>query len=261
VSKLKNLVIDQIPINMMMSNPKINNSLLRELGRRHVRMARVAIAVFPGSNCERDVQNVLDQVFDFKPELVWHTKSDLSNYDAVIIPGGFSYGDRLRAGSIAAHSPIITEIKRLAKRNVPILGICNGFQILVEAGLLPGALAVNNSLKFICKWVRVKVVNRDTPFTWKYREGDIFNIPVAHGEGRYFADADTINRMKSKNQIVVVYSGENPNGSVEAVAGICNEHGNVVGIMPHPERGSESILSPVGLRNSFDSLRAYCRSH
>lgn len=224
-------------------------------------MAKVAIAVFPGSNCERDVQNVLAKVYRFQPELVWHTKSNLRNYDAIIIPGGFSYGDRLRAGAIAAHSPIVTEIKRLAKQNIPILGICNGFQILVEAGLLPGALAVNSSLKFVCKWVGVKIINRDTPFTCNYRKGDSFNIPVAHGEGRYFAEADTINMMKSKNQIVLVYSGENPNGSVGGIAGVCNEQGNVVGVMPHPERGSESILSPVGLRNSFglfDSLRAFC---
>jgi phosphoribosylformylglycinamidine synthase I len=224
-------------------------------------MAKVAIAVFPGSNCERDVQNVLAKVYKLQPELVWHTKSNLRNYDAIIVPGGFSYGDRLRAGAIAAHSPIVTEIKRLAKRNIPILGICNGFQILAEAGLLPGALAVNSSLKFVCKWVRVKIVNRNTPFTWTYQKGDSFNIPVAHGEGRYFAEADTINNMKSKNQIVLVYSGENPNGSIEGVAGVCNEQGNVVGVMPHPERGSELILSPIGLRNSFgffDSLRAYC---
>ncbi|HEV2876992.1 MAG TPA: phosphoribosylformylglycinamidine synthase subunit PurQ, partial [Nitrososphaeraceae archaeon] len=147
----------------------------------------------------------------------------------------------------------------------PILGICNGFQILVEAGLLPGALAVNSSLKFVCKWVGVKIINRDTPFTCNYRKGDSFNIPVAHGEGCYFAEADTIDMMKSKNQIVMVYSGENPNGSVEGIAGVCNEQGNVVGVMPHPERGSESILSPVGLTNSFgffDSLRAFCsRGH
>jgi phosphoribosylformylglycinamidine synthase subunit PurQ / glutaminase len=228
-------------------------------------MAKVAIAVFPGSNCERDVQTVLERVYKFQAELVWHTRSDLRNYYAIIIPGGFSYGDRLRAGAIAAHSPIVTEIKRLAKEDIPILGICNGFQILVEAGLLPGALAVNDSLRFVCKWVSVKVANKNTPFTGTYRKGDNFNIPVAHGEGRYIADAETIYRMKLKNQIVLVYSGKNPNGSVEAVAGVCSEQGNVVGVMPHPERGSEPILSPPGLKNSFgffESLRDYCsRSH
>lgn len=228
-------------------------------------MAKVAIAVFPGSNCERDVQTVLDKVYKFQSELVWHTKSNLWNYDAIIIPGGFSYGDRLRAGAIAAHSPIIKEIKRLAKEGIPILGICNGFQILAEAGLLPGALAVNNSLRFVCKWVSVKIANKDTPFTRTYQQGDIFNIPVAHGEGRYVAEADTIDKMKLNNQIVLVYSGKNPNGSTEAVAGVCNKKGNVVGLMPHPERGSESILSPPGLKNSFgffESLRVYCsRSH
>ena len=228
-------------------------------------MPKIAIIVFPGTNCERDVQTVLSRIYKFQTEFSWYTRSGLENYDAIIIPGGFTYGDRLRAGAIAAQSPIMKEIKRLARENVPILGICNGFQILVEAGLLPGALTTNSSLKFVCKWTRVKVINNNTPFTEFYKNGDTFNIPIAHGEGRFIADAKTFDILKSDDRIVLVYSGENPNGSIDGVAGICNEHRNVVGLMPHPARGSESILTPTGLNNSsglFRSLKAYCeREH
>jgi phosphoribosylformylglycinamidine synthase I len=228
-------------------------------------MPKIAILVFPGTNCERDVQTVLSRIFKFQTELFWYTRSGLENYDAIIIPGGFTYGDRLRAGAIAAQSPVMKEIKRLAGENVPILGICNGFQILVEAGLLPGALTTNSSLKFVCKWTTVKVINNNTPFTEFYKNGDTFNIPIAHGEGRFIADAKTLDILKSEDRIVLVYLGENPNGSVDGVAGICNEQRNVVGLMPHPERGSESILTPIGFNNSsglFSSLKAYCeREH
>jgi phosphoribosylformylglycinamidine synthase subunit PurQ / glutaminase len=228
-------------------------------------MPKIAILVFPGTNCERDVQTVLSRIYKFQAELFWYARSGLENYDAIIIPGGFTYGDRLRAGAIAAQSPIMKEIKRLAGKNVPILGICNGFQILVEAGLLPGALTTNSSLRFVCKWTKVKVINNNTPFTEYYNKGDKFNIPIAHGEGRFIADTKTFDMLKSEDRIVLVYSGENPNGSINGVAGICNKQRNVVGVMPHPERGSESILTPTGLNNSFglfSSLKAYCeRSH
>jgi phosphoribosylformylglycinamidine synthase subunit PurQ / glutaminase len=226
---------------------------------------KVAILVFPGTNCERDVQTVLIRLYKLQTELFWYTRSGLENYDAIIIPGGFTYGDRLRAGAIAAQSPIMKEIKRLARENVPILGICNGFQILVEAGLLPGALTTNSSLRFVCKWTEVKVINNTTPFTEYYRKGDKFDIPIAHGEGRFIVDTKTFDILKSEDRIVLVYSGENPNGSIKGVAGICNEQKNVVGVMPHPERGSESILTPTGRNNSFgifSSLKAYCeRKH
>jgi phosphoribosylformylglycinamidine synthase subunit PurQ / glutaminase len=226
---------------------------------------KVAILVFPGTNCERDVQTVLSRLYKFQTELFWYTRSGLENYDAIIIPGGFTYGDRLRAGAIAAQSPIMKEIKRLARENVPILGICNGFQILVEAGLLPGALTTNSSLRFVCKWIKVKVINNTTPFTEFYRKGDKFDIPIAHGEGRFIVDTKTLDILKSEDRIVLVYSGENPNGSIEGVAGICNEQRNVVGVMPHPERGSESILTPTRFNNSFgifSSLKAHCeRKH
>jgi phosphoribosylformylglycinamidine synthase len=228
-------------------------------------MLKVAIVTFPGSNCERDVQTVLSRVYKFQPELVWYTRPRLGNYDAVIIPGGFSYGDRLRAGAIAAQSPVMKEVKRLADKNVPVLGVCNGFQILVEAGLLPGALTMNSSLRFVCKWTAVKVINNKTPFTLGYSKGHTFSMPIAHGEGRYIADSKTLDTMKRKDQIVLVYSGDNPNGSIESIAGVCNEQRNVVGVMPHPERGSESILTPLGFNNSFgifNSLKDYCnRTH
>src|SRR5918996_111532 len=209
-------------------------------------MAKVAIAVFPGSNCERDVQTVLDKVYKFQPELVWHKKSNLRNYDAIIIPGGFSYGDRLRAGVIAAHSPIIKEVKRKAKDGIPILGICNGFQILIESCLLPGALVKNKHLRFVCKWVDATVTNVRTPFTLLFRRNQKIRIPIAHGEGRYVADSVTIKELRQKNQIVLSFLNENPNGSIESIAAVCNPEGNVVGMMPHPERASERILSPVG---------------
>ena len=228
-------------------------------------MAKAAIVVFPGSNCERDVRTVLEKIYKFQTELVWHNKSKLGNFDAIVIPGGFSYGDRLRAGAIAAHSPVVREIKRLAVEGIPVLGVCNGFQILVEAGLLPGALTVNSSLRFVCKWTAVKVVNNKTPFTGGFGKGDIFYIPIAHGEGRYIADPKMLKAINRRNQIVLVYSEDNPNGSVGAIAGLCNEQGNVVGVMPHPERGTESILTPLGLPNAygfFESLRIYCsRNH
>jgi phosphoribosylformylglycinamidine synthase len=153
------------------------------------------------------------------------------------------------------------EVKRLADKNVPVLGVCNGFQILVEAGLLPGALTMNSSLRFVCKWTAVKVINNNTPFTRGYSKGHTFSMPIAHGEGRYIVDNRTLDTMKREDQIVLVYSGDNPNGSIESIAGVCNEQGNVVGVMPHPERGSESILTPLGLNNSFgifNSLKDYC---
>jgi phosphoribosylformylglycinamidine synthase I len=214
-------------------------------------MAKVAIIVFPGSNCDRDVQKTLSTVYKLETELIWYSKSKLARYDAIIIPGGFSYADRLRAGAIAAHTPIIGEIKRLAHDGVPILGICNGFQILVESKLLPGALTVNKSLRFICRWIAIKVLNNKTPFTNAFKNQNEFNVPIAHGEGRYVVDNDTLKILKRKNQIVLIYPHGNPNGSVGSIAGVCNERGNVVGVMPHPERGCESILTPDGLSNSY----------
>jgi phosphoribosylformylglycinamidine synthase len=211
-------------------------------------MAKIGIAVFPGSNCDRDVYHVLNNVLGVQADFIWHTKDRITGYDAMIIPGGFAFGDRLRAGIIAAHSPIIQEVKRMAKDGLPIMGICNGFQILVESGLLPGALMMNHSLRFVCRWTKVEVNNIKTPFTSQFVHKQTFYIPVAHGEGRYVADSTILKELKKKNQIVLKYSNDDPNGSSDLIAAICNEEGNVMGMMPHPERASESIITE-GARN------------
>jgi phosphoribosylformylglycinamidine synthase subunit PurQ / glutaminase len=211
-------------------------------------MAKIGIAVFPGSNCDRDVHHVLNRVIGVQADFIWHTKDRISGYDAMIIPGGFAFGDRLRAGIIAANSPIIHEVRRMAKDGLPVMGICNGFQILVESGLLPGALMMNDSLRFVCRWTKVQVHNNKTPFTSKFMQKQIFSIPVAHGEGRFMADSKILKELRKKNQIVLRYSNDDPNGSSDLIAAICNQEGNVVGMMPHPERASESILTE-GARN------------
>jgi len=223
-------------------------------------MAKVGIVVFPGSNCDRDVSYVLNSVLGIEADLIWHTKERLQGYDAMIIPGGFAYGDRLRAGIIAAHSPIMNEVKRMAKDRTPILGICNGFQILVESDLLPGALLMNDSLRFVCRWTTVKVQNNKTPFTNQFHLEQKIRIPIAHGEGRYVADKQTVRNLWKEGRIVIQYSDYDPNGSVDFIAGISNKEGNVVGMMPHPERGSENILSPDNSNDPlliFRSLASY----
>jgi phosphoribosylformylglycinamidine synthase I len=211
-------------------------------------MAKIGIAVFPGSNCDRDVHHVLNNIIGIQADFIWHTKEHITGYDAIIIPGGFAFGDRLRAGVIAAHSPIVQEVKRMAKDGTPIMGICNGFQILVESGLLPGALMMNDSLRFVCRWTKVKVKNNKTPFTSQFAPKQMFGIPVAHGEGRYMADGKILKELKKTNRIVLQYSNDDPNGSSDLIAAICNEEGNVMGMMPHPERASENILAD-GIKN------------
>ena len=221
-----------------------------------VMAGRIGIAVFPGSNCDRDIYHVLSKVIGVQADFIWHTKDHIGNYDAMIIPGGFAFGDRLRAGVIAAQSPIVQEMKRMAKDSVPVLGICNGFQILVESGLLPGALLMNDSLRFVCRWTKVEVMNNKTPFTTQFALKERFSIPVAHGEGRYVADSRILKELKEKNQIVLRYAGDNPNGSTNMIAAICNEKGNVMGMMPHPERASEAILTVNGNRSiNNDAIR------
>ena len=217
---------------------------------------KVGIVVFPGSNCDRDIFHVLTDVFDLEAEYFWHEKHLPSKIDAIILPGGFSYGDRLRAGVIAAHSPIISDVKNMAKKGVPVLGICNGFQILVESGLLPGVLLKNTTMNFMCKWINLIVQNNNTPFTNKLKQGQKISIPIANGEGRYFADKKTLKELQEKNQIVFTYE-ESLNGSSLNIAGICNESGNVVGMMPHPERAVESEINPIDNKPSsliFESL-------
>lgn len=206
-------------------------------------IVNVAVIVFPGSNCDRDMHHVLTDVFKLKSKLVWHTDTLPKDVDAIVLPGGFSYGDRLRAGVIAAHSPVIADVKKMAEKGMPILGVCNGFQILVEAGLLPGALLKNNSLSFICKWTEIVVKNNKTPFTNRLKIGQKIPIAIANGEGRYYADSETLKSLKKNKQIVFTYD-KDVNGATMKIAGICNKEGNVVGMMPHPERSAEQILNP-----------------
>ena len=217
---------------------------------------KVGVVVFPGSNCDRDMFHVLTDVFNFDAQYFWHEKSLPKNIDAVILPGGFSYGDRLRAGVIAAHSPIIKDVQKMAKKGIPILGVCNGFQILVESGLLPGVLLKNDSLNFMCEWTNLIVQNNKTPFTKQFKLNQKIPIPIANGEGRYFVDDDTLKKLKKKNQIVFQYE-KVVNGSSDRIAGVCNEDGNVVGMMPHPERAVESEINPIDNKPSsliFESL-------
>jgi phosphoribosylformylglycinamidine synthase subunit PurQ / glutaminase len=217
---------------------------------------KVGVVVFPGSNCDRDMYHVLSDVFHFDTQYFWHDKGLPKNIDAVILPGGFSYGDRLRAGVIAAHSPIIKDVQKMAEKGIPVLGVCNGFQILVESGLLPGVLLKNESLNFMCEWTELIVENNKTPFTNKLKLNQKIPIPIANGEGRYYADDETLKKLKKKNQIVFRY-GEKVNGSANRIAGVCNEDGNVVGMMPHPERAVESEINPIDSKPSsliFESL-------
>ncbi len=217
---------------------------------------KVGVVVFPGSNCDRDMFHVLTDVFKINAQFYWHEKNLPKDIDAVVLPGGFSYGDRLRAGVIAAHSPIIKDVKKLANKGIPILGVCNGFQILVEAGLLPGVLLKNNSLSFMCKWTNLIVENNTTPFTNKLKLRQKIPIPIANGEGRYYVDEPTLKKLKKNNQIVFRYE-EAINGSSDRIAGVCNESGNVVGMMPHPERATEPEINPIDNKPSsliFESL-------
>ena len=217
---------------------------------------KVGVVVFPGSNCDRDMYHVLTDVFNLDAQYFWHEKSLPKNIDAVILPGGFSYGDRLRAGVIAAHSPIIQDIRKLAEKGIPILGVCNGFQILVESGILPGVLLKNKSLNFMCQWTNLIVENNQTPFTNQFKLHQKIPIPIANGEGRYYVDSDILKQLKKKNQIVFRYN-QIVNGSSDRIAGVCNDEGNVVGMMPHPERAVESEINPVDNKPStmiFESL-------
>jgi phosphoribosylformylglycinamidine synthase len=209
-----------------------------------------AVLQFPGSNCDQDVVHVLRHCCGQNARLLWHKDTSLGNTDAVIVPGGFSYGDYLRTGAIARFSPVMQAVKSFADQGGLVLGICNGFQILCEAGLLPGALIRNRSLQFRCEHVFLSTATPNSPFTSQTPPGKLLRIPIAHGEGCYFADADTLAALKSRDQILWRYvnaegqptEDANPNGSVDNIAGVCNERRNVAGLMPHPERASESIL-------------------
>ncbi|MEQ1704901.1 MAG: phosphoribosylformylglycinamidine synthase subunit PurQ [Rickettsiales bacterium] len=222
-----------------------------------------AVIVFPGSNCDRDAQTVLAAT-GLNPVMVWHGDATLPEVDLVMLPGGFSYGDYLRSGAVAAKSPIMREVIAHANKGRYVLGVCNGFQVLTEAGLLDGVLLRNQKLKFICKEVNLRVENTKTAFTAKYSKGQVISVPVAHHDGNYFADHRTLKDMQDKEQIIFRYcdgNGEitpesNPNGSLLNIAGICNEKRNVLGMMPHPERCAEMLLGGVAGAGIFESLLA-----
>jgi phosphoribosylformylglycinamidine synthase len=223
---------------------------------------RFAVARFPGSNCDQDAYYVIRDVLNCPVEYVWHQDTDLRGADVVILPGGFSYGDYLRTGAVARFSPIMEAVRAHAERGGYVLGICNGFQILCEAQLLPGALVRNRQCRFLCQYVNLRVENADTPFTNAYRPGQVLRIPIAHGEGRYVCDEATRQELETQQRILFRYTDAqgnptpegNPNGSVGNIAGIANATFNVVGLMPHPERASEKILGSADGRGIFESL-------
>lgn len=217
---------------------------------------KFATITFPGSNCDQDVYFVTSNILKQPSAMLWHDEQfDLASYDCVILPGGFSYGDYLRSGAIARFAPIMERVIEYAINGGLVMGICNGFQILLEAGLLPGAMKVNQNLKFVCRYSKLAVVNNQTPFTNCCKDGELLSIPVAHGEGNYYIDRPGLELLQANNQVVLRYRDqqENPNGSVDNIAGICNQAGNVFGMMPHPERCAEAILG----NNGTDGLKIF----
>ena len=223
---------------------------------------KFAVIVFPGSNCDHDAYHAVKHVFGQDAEFVWHKETSLKGADAVILPGGFSHGDYLRTGAIARFSPIMASVADFARRGGPVLGICNGFQVLLEAGLLPGAMLRNRDLKFHCEHIWVRTEQTDTPFTLRAAPGQVLRIPIAHGEGNYFAEPEVLQALESSGRIVFRYcdatgrvtDAANPNGSLNNIAGICNESRNVVGLMPHPERACETALGSADGRVMFESV-------
>jgi phosphoribosylformylglycinamidine synthase len=224
---------------------------------------RIGVIVFPGSNGDHDAQVALGATLDATVDLIWHRTASLTGYDALVLPGGFAHGDYLRTGAIARFSPVMAAVERFAADGGPVLGICNGFQILCEAGLLPGALLRNASLRFVCRWVHVAVERADTPWTAGLRPGTVLRLPVAHGEGRYVADPATLAALEANGQVVLRYcdaagrigGAGNPNGSLDDIAGVCNAARNVVGMMPHPERGADPLLGGDDGRVILASVR------
>ncbi|MBD2124101.1 phosphoribosylformylglycinamidine synthase subunit PurQ [Trichocoleus sp. FACHB-262] len=223
---------------------------------------KFGVVVFPGSNCDRDVATVTEGLLQQPTRMVWHEESDISDLDVVVVPGGFSYGDYLRCGAIARFSPVMQATIKHAEQGKLVLGICNGFQVLTEAGLLPGALVRNRDLHFVCDRVPVKVERNDLPWTQDYQAGEVITLPIAHGEGSYYADPDTLAELEANGQVLFRYctaageaeNGSNPNGSLNNIAGICNHRGNVLGMMPHPERAAEPILGNTDGMKLFHGL-------
>lgn len=225
---------------------------------------KAAVIVFPGSNCDRDIEVALRQSLGREPQMIWHRETALPALDLIVVPGGFSYGDYLRAGAMAAHSPVMREVVKRAADGVAVLAVCNGFQIATECGLLPGVLLRNASLKFVCRDVHLRVENPYTPFTQQYNDGEVVTIPIAHHDGNYFADAATHQSLLDHDQIAFRYCNRagalsadaNPNGSLDHIAGIFNRDKNVLGLMPHPERAADPALGGNDGRALFDSLVA-----
>lgn len=215
---------------------------------------KFAVIVFPGSNCDIDMFHAIQDELGEDVEYAPHTADSLEGFDGILLPGGFSYGDYLRTGAIARFSKIMAEVVKASAAGVPILGVCNGFQILLEAGLLPGAMRKNRDLAFICKQTQLKVENNTTMFTTSYEKGETITLPIAHGEGNYYCDEETLSQLKENNQIAFTYHGDNPNGSLENIAGIVNENGNVLGMMPHPERAVDSLLGSEDGLKLFQSI-------
>jgi len=216
-----------------------------------------AVIVFPGINRERDMMHALEKVTGTRPLAIWHAETELPKVDLVVVPGGFSYGDYLRCGAIAARSPIMADVLSKAVKGLKIIGVCNGFQIITEAGLLPGALVRNAGLRFVCRQVRLRVENNRTFFTNRLPAGAVVSCPVAHGEGNYICDAETLHRLEGENRVVFRYvEGTNPNGALNDIAGIVNETGNVIGMMPHPENMIEPLHGRTDCRPLFESLLA-----
>ncbi|CAM3882937.1 phosphoribosylformylglycinamidine synthase subunit PurQ [Lederbergia lenta] len=223
---------------------------------------KFAVLVFPGTSCEADTYDAIKNVLGEDVEFVRHNSEDLNAYDAIILPGGTSYGDAIRPGAIARMQPVMKAVKKAAEAGKPVLGIGNGFQILLETGILPGAVLENRDLKFICKPVQLKVENNDTLFTSTYESGEQITIPIAHGNGNYYADEETLTKLRQNNQIIFTYTTENPNGSMDNIAGISNKQGNVLGMMPHPERAVEQLFgSEDGLRLFQSIVRNWRESH
>ncbi|TFE01301.1 phosphoribosylformylglycinamidine synthase subunit PurQ [Jeotgalibacillus sp. R-1-5s-1] len=220
---------------------------------------KFAVIVFPGSNCDIDMYHAIKDELKEEVEYVWHDAENLDQFDGILLPGGFSYGDYLRSGSIARFSKVMNEVVKAAEAGKPVLGVCNGFQILLESGLLPGAMLRNQGLKFICRPVELEVVNNETMFTKAYQPNERITVPVAHGEGNYFCDEKTLQQLETNGQIVFRYAGENPNGSLSDIAGITNERGNVLGMMPHPERAVDELLGSADGLKLFQSIVKHWR--
>jgi phosphoribosylformylglycinamidine synthase subunit PurQ / glutaminase len=222
---------------------------------------RFAVPVFPGSNCDLDCVHAIEDVLQEPVEPVWHREEDVSRFDAIILPGGFSYGDYLRTGALARFSPVMKGVKQAAESGKLVIGICNGFQILLEMGLLPGAMLTNYHLQFRCEMQTLTVENAETPFTCKYAPGEAIRIPIAHMSGNYFCDPSTLAELKQNGQIVFRYAGDNPNGSIEKIAGICNRKRNVLGMMPHPERAIADWMGSEDGKKLFQSMFAYWKEN